>query len=556
MARWPFCCLACLGHGAVAVVCDPEAAPREAHEFVSAARPAAAFVDEELRARWPLSSVPRRLGVVAARPPTRSVLDRLLIRTSAGRAASLAAYPAVLTGLDPAPPPVGVPDGDEAYVLFTSGSTGHPKGVCISRRSLLQHARTLAAVFGYGAATRLLVPLPTHHTDGLLSLVLPWLCGATALRPVGLTTAAAVDLLRAVRMEQATHLVVVPTLLSLLLDAAESTGAPPLGPPLQAVISTGAPLDERLWQTFEERFAVRVSNFYGMTETVTGGLFCGPSDDTYRRGTVGRPVDCEVRIIRPDGTVAPPDTAGELTVRGENLMLGYVGDPQATDAVLKDGWLRTGDIASQDVDGFVRIVGRAKSTVIFAGHNIQPEEVTRVLEGTAGVSEAVAFGVPHPTFGEILVASVVLRAGSGTGVSDLVSSCRESLAPYKVPRDIDLVDALPRGSAGKVSIPEVRETLSRASRRRPPCSFRGRRRDSGGGRRRWRLESRPRDGGARLPRLPRRPLAGGQPRSHPGMGLLRPPRVRDRSRGPFPHPPGDGGRARDPIAGRRTQDGP
>lgn len=201
---------------------------------------------------------------------------------------------------------------------------------------------------------------------------------------------------------------------------------------------------------------MRVSNVYGLSETVTGGLFSGPGI-SHRIGTAGMPVDCEAMVIREDGSAAGDGESGELLLRGENLMTGYFDDEEATRQALIDGWLHTGDIAVREKDGFFRIAGRKKNIIISGGLNIQPEEVTEALKSHPDVIEAVTFGVEDEIWGEQAVSCVAFYANAGATETDLVAFCRARLAHHKVPQRIHIFPELPKGPSGKVIIPQARQ---------------------------------------------------------------------------------------------------
>ena len=227
------------------------------------------------------------------------------------------------------------------------------------------------------------------------------------------------------------------------------------------VISTAGYLDENLWRSFEARARVRVVNVYGLTETVAGSLFCGPDDATRRIGTLGRPVDCRARIVGPEGRDLADGETGELLLAGENLMRGYLGEPEATAAVLKDGWLHTGDRVRRDSDGFFHFVGRLKNVLVSGGHTIQTEEITAALKLHPAVSQAVTIGMAHAELEEVAVAAVVPLAGASVDEEALIEHCRAHLAPYKVPRRIVILQHLPYGPSGKVRADDLRALIAK-----------------------------------------------------------------------------------------------
>ena len=455
--------IACLDHGMTAVIVDHQATASEMTAILDIAMPDAAILDQALTAAWPLAAVPRVLAIAGAAKP--SLFGKLLRRPTAAEAGPIT-YPAILDHQQARPPRHDLAADLDAYVLFTSGSTARPKGVRISRRALAVHTRTLIARWGYGPASRILDALPLHHTDGLIQGVFcAWGAGACCLRPGPFRVDATISLLvDPIYRERATHLVAVPTMLALILRYAGNETDAFRQPDFRFVISAAGYLDAKLWKDFETTFGVRVCNLYGLTETVTGSCFAGPDDASHVIGSVGVAVDCELSVRDSSGAAVASGVAGELHLRGPHVLSGYLHDDDATAATLQAGWVATGDLATVDGAGIVRIVGRRKNLVITGGLNIQPEEVAEFLRSRPGVGDAVAFGMPDPVFGEILVACVApARPGTHLDPADLTRDCQAGLSPFKVPKAIVPVPALPYGPSGKVLLPRARELFAHAT---------------------------------------------------------------------------------------------
>jgi long-chain acyl-CoA synthetase len=258
--------------------------------------------------------------------------------------------------------------------------------------------------------------------------------------------------------QRVTHLVAVPTMLALIARFGRGLEDCFKTEDFRFVVSAAARLEAHLWIEFETRFQTRVVNVYGLTETVTGSLFCGPDEATRRTGTLGKPVDCRARVVGADGQDVPPGEEGELRLAGPHLMAGYWLEPEATAAVLQDGWLATGDRVRQDADGFYHLTGRAKSVIISGGHNVAPEEVAEVLNAHPGVREACVLGVEEPDWGEAVVACVVVDAG--VEAEALQRHCHAHLSAYKMPARFVFLDALPKGPSGKVQLEAVRGLMA------------------------------------------------------------------------------------------------
>ena len=435
-----------LRNGVAPVLLDSSLPAPEWSLLAQAAKARCAFIDPELRELAKKVPVVHELGRAATKA---SMLGRFLKKDRA-------AYPSVFEGIEPIDTPHRVDESLDAYIMFTSGTTSRPKGVRISHKALFSHLGTLSRQFGLCGDSRILNVLPLNHADGIIQGPLSALYNrATVYRPFDFTIQRLTDLLDAVYRDRITHFVAVPAMLSLIRKLGQGHEDSFTTEDMKVVISTAAHLEKELWEEFEKKFSVRVSNVYGLTETVAGGLFCGPGDDR-RVGTVGRPVDCEAMTVLEDGSPAPDGASGELLIRGDNVMTGYFEDDEATGQALKGGWLHTGDIAVRESGGFYRIAGRKKNLIITGGLNVQPEEVTGVLKAHAGVLEAVTFGVEDNIWGELVTSCVVLSSGERAGEAELVEWCRGRVAHYKVPQRVHVFSELPMGPSGKVIIQQAK----------------------------------------------------------------------------------------------------
>ena len=332
--------LALLRAGITAVVLDPQASRPELETLIRAADAKALFVDERLIARGGVETSKRAdaalipIGKGAMRP---SLLRRLTrgLRTERPAAGELP-YPALLDAMTPtADLPADVPESTLAYILFTSGTTSRPKGVEITHRSLAAQMRTFVRQYGLDDTARLLNVLPLHHTDGLTQgVTLALAAGATLVRPLRFRLERLPQLLDSIASDRVTHLVTVPSVIALIANLDEHQDERFASEDFRFVISTAAYLDESLWRRFEARFRTPIVNVYGLTETVCEALYCGPDPETRRIGTIGKPVDCEARIVGESGDDVAPGTTGELILRGDNVMRGYFRMPDETAAVL------------------------------------------------------------------------------------------------------------------------------------------------------------------------------------------------------------------------------
>jgi len=435
--------------GVSVALIDADASPDEARALVKAAEPKAVFADARL------------LGDAALRAAALAGARILAVDPDPAAVAPAGAdgtYPAVLGAAGA--PAQGLDDGLVAMILFTSGTTSRPKGVELTHANLSAHLATWLRHYGYGPSCRLLNGLPLHHTDGLThgpSIALA--AGATVYRPGRFSVQQVPELFRLLKDEAITHFITVPTVLALMLRVGEDHRDAFKGPAFRCIRSNAGPLNEQLWRDFEAHFGVEVVNAYGLTETVCEGIYCGPTRETRRMGTIGKPVDIEVRLVDGEGRDVAQGETGEILIRGDCVMRGYYKAPEETAAALRDGWLVTGDLARLDADGFVWIVGRKKNVIITGGINVYPEDVTRTVQTMPGVRDAATVGVPDETWGERVVTCVEADARAVTP-EQVVAWCQAKLAKEKVPSRVFVVDKLPRGPVGKIVLPEVRRMVA------------------------------------------------------------------------------------------------
>jgi long-chain acyl-CoA synthetase len=206
-------------------------------------------------------------------------------------------------------------------------------------------------------------------------------------------------------------------------------------------------------------FKVQIVNVYGLTETVTGSVYCGPDANSFKIGTIGKPMDCAIKILNEQAEQVSVNEKGELLLKGDHVMVGYFNNPEATAEVIIDGWLYTGDIAQQDEEGFIRIVGRKKNMINSGGFRTQPEEVEEIIQKITGIDECKVIGMPDTILTEKIVACIKLK--DSVQLSDLLiyEYLRDRLEPEKVPHEIHFLDDLPKGISGKVQIDQVKKIL-------------------------------------------------------------------------------------------------
>jgi len=335
-----------------------------------------------------------------------------------------------------------------ALLFFTSGTTGPPKGAVIPRRALATNLDAQAAVWEWTSADVLTHGLPLHHVHGLVLGVLGALRTGGSVHHVGRFSPEAVAAELAAR---ATMLFAVPTMYRDLADAAESDPgvARALGR-ARLLVSGSAPLPDRDWLRVQGATGQRIVQRYGLTETL---MNCAvPAWADRRPGTVGPALPgIEVGLIGVGGAPVDGEVTGEVLVRGPNVFLGYLHNPEATNRALRDGWFHTGDVAARDQHGWFRILGRRDLDLInTGGHRVGAGEVEAALLEHPAVAEAAVTGEPDDRLGQRIVAWVVLRPGRTVRAAELEDHGAATLAPYKRPREVRFLDALPRTELGKV----------------------------------------------------------------------------------------------------------
>ena len=343
-----------------------------------------------------------------------------------------------------------------AYLLFTSGSTSDPSGVMLTLGNLLANLESVGRVTDLRSGDRMFNDCPMPHTDGLIhGPVLAFATGATVVRAGGFQLSGLENWLDTIGREGCTQIITTPFIWSSICRYAEHDDYFS-APDMRLLISSAARLDLSLWDMVEDRFGKPLANEYGMTETVMAAFHAGPLNGMGTKGTIGLPAHCEARLeqISPDVT-----DCGELLVRGAAISPGYWKNPERTAATrTEDGWFRTGDIARADPDGNYELVGRAKSIINSAGLRIHPNEIDEVIESHSAVQCSVTVALPHKEFGEIAVSAV--EANSNITTADLIEHARQHLEPMKVPKEIFVVDAIPRTDSGKPKLTETAELLA------------------------------------------------------------------------------------------------
>ena len=449
--------LALIANGITAVFIDPDCGSERANAIIKHCQSNIIFVDSDIFQNWNLERDNQLKTTQIQQENEKRLIQKLISRDKKTRLP----FPGCISELNPANIPEEIDPLEDAYILFTSGTTSEPKGVRISYRALFSHLSTLSNVYKTDNNSKFFNNLILSHTDGMTQgPLLALFNSATVYRPFPFSIQRIEDIFDIVYRENITHWVMVPTIMALIYqfkqndtDILNNTG-------FKYVISCAGKLETKLWQQFEEKFKTRIINGYGLTETVTGGIFAGPDDHSHVIGTLGKPVDCEAKIMGDDKIEKPVGEEGEIWLRGSLLMSGYLNAPEANKEAFDNGWFKTGDNGFKGEDGCFRITGRKKLLIISGGVNVSPDEVTEVLRSHPSVQDAVTFGLEDDIWGEIVACAIVIRNKATLSIEQVTAYCRNNMEERKVPSKVYFVDQFPYGPSGKVIVQDVKNMVS------------------------------------------------------------------------------------------------
>ena len=363
-----------------------------------------------------------------------------------------AGFPELLASAEPDYRVADAADEDTAVILYTSGTTGHPKGAELTHGNLISNTQVSRA--------DIVLARPDDVIFGGLPLF--HVFGQTVALNVAVASGACLTLLprfdaghalRIIAEHRVTVFMGVPTMYVALLHAPERKDYDTSS--LRMCISGGAALPVEVLRGFEEAFRVPVLEGYGLSETSPVASFNHPGREQ-RPGSIGTPIrDVQMRVVDGEGHEVPQGEVGEIAIRGPNVMKGYWHRPEATAEAVRDGWFHTGDMARADSDGYFYIVDRKKDMIIRGGYNVYPREIEEVLYEHPAVAEAAVIGLPHPALGEEVAAAVALKPGAAVTAEELRDYVKGQVAAYKYPRHVWLVDVLPKGPTGKIVKREI-----------------------------------------------------------------------------------------------------
>jgi long-chain acyl-CoA synthetase len=342
-------------------------------------------------------------------------------------------------------------DSDTAVILYTSGTTGKPKGAELTQANMARNAEVSSRLFSLGPGDVIFGGLPLFHsfgqTCGLNAAVQSGACVTLLPR---FDPAAALETLQ---RDRVTVMEGVPTMYIALLNHPERASYDTSA--LRLCVSGGAALPVEVLRGFEAAFGCIILEGYGLSETSPVASFNHP-DRERKAGSIGTPVEgVEFRLIDDGWNDVAEGQVGEIAIRGHNVMKGYWQQPEATAQAIRDGWFRTGDMARRDEDGYYFIVDRKKDLIIRGGYNVYPREIEEVLYEHSDVAEVAVIGLPHPTHGEEVCAVVALRPGATVTSDGLRQFAKDRVAAYKYPRHVWLVETLPKTATGKILKREI-----------------------------------------------------------------------------------------------------
>ena len=351
----------------------------------------------------------------------------------------------------PAPEVLDADGSDTAVILYTSGTTGTPKGAELTHENLRRNCEIAGGLFSVGPETVTLGALPLFHSFGQT-------CGLNATIAGGgtLTLIPRFDPGKALEIIQRDRVTVfegVPTMYNAILHHPEAASFDTST--LSVCASGGAAMPVEVMHGFEQKFGCKVLEGYGLSETSPVASFNHP-DRERKAGSIGTPVEgVEMKVVDEEGHDLPAGEVGEIVIRGHNVMKGYWNRPDATTEAIRNGWFHTGDMAKVDEDGYFFIVDRKKDLIIRGGYNVYPREIEEVLYEHPAVREVAVVGVPHRELGEEVGAAVALKDGAEATPDELREHVKAQVAAYKYPRQVWLVDELPKGPTGKILKREI-----------------------------------------------------------------------------------------------------
>jgi long-chain acyl-CoA synthetase len=341
---------------------------------------------------------------------------------------------------------------DTAVILYTSGTTGTPKGAELTHHNLRSNVEVSSRLFGVQTDDVVLGALPLFHSFGQTCALNN--CIRTGATLTLLPRFDADKALEVIERDGVTVFFGVPTMYAAMLRSARADSTDTST--LRLCGSGGAAMPVEIMRAFEDKFGCKILEGYGLSETSPVASFNHP-DRERKPGSIGTPIEgVEMKVVDEQDGEVPRGEVGEIVIRGHNVMKGYWNRPDATREAIREGWFHSGDLAKVDEDGYFFIVDRKKDMIIRAGYNVYPREIEEILYEHPAVAEAAVIGTPHAELGEEVVAVVALKEGHEAAAEELRDRCKEQIAAYKYPRQVFFVDELPKGPTGKILKREIR----------------------------------------------------------------------------------------------------
>jgi fatty-acyl-CoA synthase len=376
----------------------------------------------------------------------------------------------ILSGQSDRTPACDVPADADVYQMYTSGTTGRPKGAVLTHAAVMAHLHQGMLGFGTQTGDRALIVAPLYHAAAAVTTFVTVQAGGTLYIQEDFVPA---DVVKALSEERIAFAMLVPAMIQFCLVGVPDVAARRFDD-LRLIIYGSSPIAEQTLRQAIDVFGCEFLQGYGMTETTAAATYLFPAD--HQRALAGEPqlllsagrplLGTEVRIVDENDAPVPNGTIGEVAVRGPQLMRGYWNLPEPSAEALRGGWMHTGDAGILDDEGFLYIQDRVKDMIVSGGENVYPREVEDVLFQHPAVADVAVIGVPDEKWGEAVKAIVVLKAGETVDAETLLAHCKGRLGGYKRPRSVDFIDALPRNPSGKVLKKDLREKFWAGQSRR------------------------------------------------------------------------------------------
>lgn len=449
--------LACLRSGIAPILIDSTTKETRVNAVIKSANPSGFIIDAIQKEAWQLNENDNCILIKRSENKKGKLFQKLFNKPVEDDSSNIF-YPKNVQHINTSAVvlPENIDPSTIAYVIYTSGTSSDQKGVVISHKNLFTHLQTLSNVYQMNDQSVILNILSLYHTDGIMQgPVLTLFNEATLCRKEKFEVNTINDLLSCIYKYNVSHFFVVPTMLSIINKYSADYEDSFQTEYFKYILSSAAALEIQLWKEFENKFDTKIINVYGLSETVAGGLFCIPGTTNYKIGTIGKPIDCEAKIINEQGNECAINESGELILKGDNIFCGYLNNAAATNEAIKNNWFYTGDIAQKDADGVYKITGRKKNMIKAGGFSIHPEEITEILQHHPSIFEAWTIGHTDSVYGEIIISFIVPKEDEKIETHELTEYCSTNLEPEKIPAKFIFLDEIPKTHSGKTDVQKL-----------------------------------------------------------------------------------------------------